>query len=115
MAELFGVDKSGISRHLKNIFATKELEEKEVVAKIATTTPHGAIVGKTQHHETTFYRRLLSAAVRTVCVGCQMCFNCFVSGVTVTLGEWALLLLLLITIAGRMPKSPPRSAEKMSP
>ena len=55
MAELFGVDKSGISRHLKNIFATKELEEKEVVAKIATTTPHGAIVGKTQHHETTFY------------------------------------------------------------
>lgn len=48
MAELFGVDKSTISRHLKNIFSEGELDEKVVVAKIATTTPHGAIVGKTQ-------------------------------------------------------------------
>ena len=31
MAELFGVDKSSISRHLKNIFETGELEEKVVV------------------------------------------------------------------------------------
>lgn len=28
MAELYGVDKSGISRHLKNIFSEGELEEK---------------------------------------------------------------------------------------
>ena len=35
MSELFGVDKSGISRHLKNIFSTGELDEKVVVAKIA--------------------------------------------------------------------------------
>lgn len=55
MSELFGVDKSGISRHLKNIFDTKELEAKEVVAKFATTSPHGAMEGKTQSHETTFY------------------------------------------------------------
>ena len=55
MAELFGVDKSGISRHLKNIFETNELDEKVVVAKIATTTPHGAIEGKTQTKETKFY------------------------------------------------------------
>lgn len=55
MAELFGVDKSTISRHLKNIFSEGELDEKVVVAKIATTTPHGAIVGKTQTADTQFY------------------------------------------------------------
>ena len=55
MAELFGVDKSGISRHLKNIFDTAELDEKVVVAKIATTTHHGALEGKTQTSETNFY------------------------------------------------------------
>ena len=55
MAELFGIDKSGISRHIKNIFDTGELEENVVVAKIATTTQHGAISGKTQMSETTFY------------------------------------------------------------
>lgn len=48
MAELFGIDKSGISRHIKNIFETGELQEELVVAKIATTTQHGAMVGKTQ-------------------------------------------------------------------
>ena len=47
MAELFGIDKSGISRHLSNIFKSGELDEKVVVAKIATTTQHGAIEGKT--------------------------------------------------------------------
>ena len=56
MAELFGIDKSGISRHIKNIFDTGELEENVVVAKIATTTQHGAISGKTQMNETTFYK-----------------------------------------------------------
>ena len=46
MAELFEIDKSGISRHLKNIFESGELDENVVVAKIATTTRHGAIEGK---------------------------------------------------------------------
>lgn len=55
MAELFGVDKSGISRHLKNIFESNELDESVVVAKIATTTPHGALVGKTQTNDTNYY------------------------------------------------------------
>lgn len=55
MAELFGVDKSGISRHLKNVFESGELEEGVVVAKIATTTQHGAISGKTQEKEAMFY------------------------------------------------------------
>jgi hypothetical protein len=48
MAALFGIDKSGISRHIKNIFESGELQEELVVAKIATTTEHGAIDGKTQ-------------------------------------------------------------------
>ena len=51
MAELFGVDKSGISRHLKKIFESGELDEKVVVAKIATTSVHGALPGKTQFGE----------------------------------------------------------------
>lgn len=55
MAELFEVDKSTISRHLKNIFIEGELSEEVVVAKIATTTPHGAIEGKTQTIDTQFY------------------------------------------------------------
>ncbi len=37
MVELFGVDKSGISRHLRNIFKTGELVRDSVVAKFATT------------------------------------------------------------------------------
>lgn len=37
MAELFGIDKSGISRHLKNIFESGELDRNSVVANFATT------------------------------------------------------------------------------
>ena len=55
MSELFGVDKSSVSRHLKNIFESGELDEKVVVAKIETTTKHGAIEGKTQTTESNFY------------------------------------------------------------
>ena len=36
LAELFGIDKSGVSRHIKNIYDTGELAEKATVAKIAT-------------------------------------------------------------------------------
>ncbi|MBR4104280.1 MAG: hypothetical protein IKK39_09505 [Thermoguttaceae bacterium] len=53
--EPFGVDKSSISRHLKNIFAEGELNEEVVVAVFATTTQHGAIEGKTQKIPTKFY------------------------------------------------------------
>ncbi len=55
MAELFSIDKSGISRHLKNIFESGELDEKVVVAKIATTTRHGAIPDKEQNSPTNYY------------------------------------------------------------
>ena len=43
LAELFGRDKSVISRHLKNIFDTNELERVSVVAKNATTAVDGKI------------------------------------------------------------------------
>lgn len=55
MAKLFSVDKSSVSRHLKNIFAEGELDETVVVAEIATTTQHGAMQGKTQTKDTRFY------------------------------------------------------------
>ena len=55
MCELFGVDKSSISKHLRNIFQDGELDEKVVVAKIATTTLHGALDGKTQTKDVNFY------------------------------------------------------------
>lgn len=55
MSELFDVDKSGISRHLKNIFESGELEEEVVVAKIAIPTRHGAIPDKEQHSLTNYY------------------------------------------------------------
>ena len=46
MADLFGVQKAAISKHLKNIFESGELVEEVVVSKMETTTPHGAIAGK---------------------------------------------------------------------
>lgn len=41
MAELFGVDKSGISRHLKNVFESGELTREATVAKFATVQDEG--------------------------------------------------------------------------
>ncbi len=41
IADLFGRDKSVISRHFKNIFDTEELEKNSVVAKNATTAADG--------------------------------------------------------------------------
>ena len=41
MAELFGIDKSGISRHITNIFKEEELQQDTTVAKIATVVNRG--------------------------------------------------------------------------
>jgi prophage maintenance system killer protein len=48
IAEIFGIDRTGILRHIHKIYASGELDEKVVSAKIAHTTQHGAIAGKTQ-------------------------------------------------------------------
>ena len=55
IALLFGIDRSGIGRHLKNIFEEGELNEKVVSAEIAHTTPHGAMPGRTQEQMPKFY------------------------------------------------------------
>lgn len=55
MAELFQRNKSTISRHIKNVFEEGELQADMVVAFFATTTQHGAIIGKQQTHQTAFY------------------------------------------------------------
>ena len=41
MAELFEVQKAAISKHLKNIFESGELQEKSVVSKMETTAADG--------------------------------------------------------------------------
>ena len=55
MSELFEVGVPAISKHLTNIFAEEELEEKVVISILETTTEHGAIKGKTQTKATKFY------------------------------------------------------------
>lgn len=55
IAELFGVQRPAISKHLKNIFEAGELEEKVVSSILEHTTQHGAIDGKTQTRSVKFY------------------------------------------------------------
>jgi prophage maintenance system killer protein len=55
LAELFDRDIKTIGKHVNNIFKEQELMKEVVVAKFATTTPHGAIEGKTQTKNVEFY------------------------------------------------------------
>jgi hypothetical protein len=55
IAELFGVQRPAITKHLKNIFESGELIEKEVSSILEHTTAHGAIEGKTQTQEVKYY------------------------------------------------------------
>jgi len=55
MATLFNVQVPAISKHLKNIFEERELDEKVVISKMEITTQHGAIAGKIQNIDTQFY------------------------------------------------------------
>lgn len=41
IAELFGVDKSSVSRHIANIYAEGELSQNSTIAKIATVQNEG--------------------------------------------------------------------------
>ncbi len=63
LSELFEKDRTVISRHLKNIFESGELDEKVVCANFAHTTPHGAIEGKTQEKEVKYYNLRVITAV----------------------------------------------------
>ena len=55
MAQLFGVQRPAITKHLSNIFKEGELDEKVVCSILELTTEHGAIEGKTQKTPTKFY------------------------------------------------------------
>ncbi len=55
LCELYQTSKSNVSEHIKHIFEDGELDPNMVVRKFRTTTQHGAIEGKTQSHEVTFY------------------------------------------------------------
>lgn len=55
MAELFDVKRPAITKHLKNIFESGELDEKVVCSILEHTTEHGAIEGKTQTKAVKYY------------------------------------------------------------
>jgi len=55
IAELFNVNRTVITKHIKNIFESSELVENRVCANFAHTTKHGAIKGKTQTQAVKFY------------------------------------------------------------
>ncbi len=54
MADLFGVQRPAITKHLNNIFNSGELSE-EAVSSILEHTTQGAIAEKTQIQKTKFY------------------------------------------------------------
>lgn len=55
IAELFGVQRPAITKHLKNIFETGELKEELVSSILEHTTKHGSLVGKTQDTKVKLY------------------------------------------------------------
>lgn len=55
MAELFSVGVPTISKHLKNIFDSGELQKELVISNLETTTRHGAMAGKTQTNKVDYY------------------------------------------------------------
>ena len=55
MAELFGVQRPAVTKHLSNVFKSGELDEKVVCSKMEHTTQHGAMEAKKQAKETKLY------------------------------------------------------------
>jgi hypothetical protein len=55
IADLFGVDRTVVTKHIGNIFKSGELQEQLVCANFAHTTQHGALKGKTQETTTKYY------------------------------------------------------------
>lgn len=55
IADLFGVQRPAVTKHLKNIFETGELVEEVVSSILEHTTQHGAIEGKTQETKVKYY------------------------------------------------------------
>ncbi len=66
IANLFGVQRPAITKHLKNIFETGELKEEVVSSILEHTTLHGAIEGKTQKKKVKYFNldAIISVAYR---------------------------------------------------
>jgi len=61
MGELFGVDRTVITKHLKNIFESNELQADSVSAKFAHTASDGKkydIFNRTQHIDSDFDKEI---------------------------------------------------------
>ena len=67
LADLFEKGRSTISRHLKNIFDEKELDEKVVCRDFRHTTQHGAIEGKIQENEIELFENQVISQMETTC------------------------------------------------
>ncbi len=57
IADLFGVQRPAISKHLSNIFKSGEQNETMVNSILEHTTAHSAIKGKTQENKVIFIMR----------------------------------------------------------
>jgi len=63
IAQIFEIDRTVVSRHIKNIFKDGELDENEVCANFAHTTQHGALNNKTQTKMVKYYNLDIILAV----------------------------------------------------
>jgi hypothetical protein len=63
IAIVFDIDRSVVSRHIRNIFKDKELDEKVVCANFAHTTKHGSLSDKTQTRYIKYYNLDIILAV----------------------------------------------------
>ena len=63
ITKVFDIDRSVVSRHIKNIFKDKELDEKVVCADFAHTTKHGSLSNKTQTRDMKYYNLDIVLAV----------------------------------------------------
>ena len=63
ISEIFEIDRSVVSKHIKRIFTDNELDQKVVCAKFAHTTQHGAIKEKQQNTIIEYYNLDIILAV----------------------------------------------------
>ncbi|RLA79328.1 MAG: hypothetical protein DRG78_13165 [Epsilonproteobacteria bacterium] len=63
ITKVFDIDRSVVSRHIKNIFKDKELDEEVVCADFAHTTKHGSLSDKTQTRDIKYYNLDIVLAV----------------------------------------------------
>ena len=63
IADIFEINRTVATKHIRNIFKDKELDKKVVCANFAHTTQHGAIKGKTQTKLIEFYNLDIILAV----------------------------------------------------